>query len=573
MYERKRLRRLACALVALACGVKQGYAQTVGPDIRLQLERQGQLQQQQLDRDRSLQNGDANPFRTPTPAPEAVVPPVTHGPAGECHQYRQIRIDGADHLRPIYRDALIAPFLGRCLSQQDAESLAAAITRHYLEDGYVTTHAYVRRPDPLAPDVLSISVVEGILERYAVEGSSIPLSTVFPMTVGHIFNLRDLEEGIDHLNALASNNVTAQIEPGAAAGGSVVRLQNQRTQAPWRAYFSVDTLGNSATGRAEGVAGLTLDNPLGLADSLSTSMRRSSPWNPQPYRSFSFSTLYNIPFGYNDFTVGYQTSRYSQTLTLPSGSAVKTDGTLGSLFIKGERLLYRDQNTQLVVSGQLRAERDSTSFGAQELALQSPHLAVFDGDVIVKRRVENGWLQASLGLSEGLHGLDATIDSGNTGPRAQYTVFHSVGSATTQFAIGAQQFTYSASYSGQWSQDQLYPSSQMLIGGPYTVRGFDRNTASGSTGVYMRNELGWLSHGSVWGMPTLLSPYIGLDAGRIWRANSATDTSVTLIGTTVGVRYSAGRISLDAFYSAPAPWLKFVPREKGLVYLQATFNL
>lgn len=574
MYKSTRLRWRRCLGAVAACWAGIACAQSSSPDVRLQLERQQQLQQQQLEQDRSLQNRESNPFRTP-PSSESgsANTAAISAPAGECHHYARIEIDGANHLRSIYRDTLLAPFADRCLTQQDAEALAASITRYYLEGGYVTTHAYVKPPNAIAPDVLVISVVEGVLERYEVEGPDIPLSVVFPHTVGQVLNMRDLEEGIDHLNALPSNNVTAQIEPGEAVGGSVVHLRNQRNEAPWRAFFSVDSEGNSATGRFQAAAGLTLDNPLGLADQLSTSIRRSSPWNEPAYRSTSVSALYDIPFGYNTFTIGVQTSDYSQRLVLPSGTAVETNGTTGSLFVKLEHLLYRDQDAQVSISGKLQGEHDSTFFGGQELLLQSPRLTIFDGDITLKHRIHGGWLTTSFGISSGLRALGSSTDGESTGPRAQFKTLHTETNANTLVSIAGQQFSFSTSLNAQWSPDMLYPTEQMLIGGPYTVRGFDSVTASGSTGCYIRNDLSWLLRGSAWGAPTLFAPYIGLDAGRIWRANSVQDTSAALVGTTLGVRWNAGPVALDGFYSMPARWLKFVPREKGLLYFQATFNL
>lgn len=60
--------------------------------------------------------------------------------------------------------------------------------------------------------------------------------TIFPGVKGSVLQLRDIEQGLDQLNRLPSNNATMRIEPGAEAGSSRVLINNvqKRTWAAFR---------------------------------------------------------------------------------------------------------------------------------------------------------------------------------------------------------------------------------------------------------------------------------------------------------------------------------------------------
>src|SRR5690606_32109328 len=99
----------------------------------------------------------------------------------------------------------------------------------------------------LRSGVLEITVVEGTLERMELQqsGRNWPkplLGLAFPVRPGELLNLRDLEQGIDQLNSLGSNNATLDIQPGSEHGQSVVVVKNQARR-PIHLFTSADNLG------------------------------------------------------------------------------------------------------------------------------------------------------------------------------------------------------------------------------------------------------------------------------------------------------------------------------------------
>lgn len=537
------------------------------------LERLEQLQRQQIEQDRARQLPQRNPFREKTEPPERGPEPAPV-PATGCRQYDAITLKGVTLLLLRDQEALVAPYRDRCLSIAQIEALAGSISRFYIEKGYITSRAYLD-PGTLDTPNLQLVVIEGILARFELDGDDrrrVPVATLFPGAVGRPLNLRDLEEGVEHLNQLASNNATLDILPGEALGTSVVRIDN-RPSAPWHVYTSVDNYGAQNSGRLQGSAGVTLDNLLGLSDMFSATVRRSSPWNGLPYRAQSYSVMHSVPFGYHMFSLGWQGSQYRQSVTLPSGIALAANGESSGFFAKWENLLYRNQDMQLIVGARLRRDASWNYFADQPLAMQSPTLTMLDLDLGLRHRARQGWVTLGLGYSRGLRGLGATRDTDNSElPRAQFDLLRASATATLPVFAGQHTWLLTSALNGQWSGRRLYSPSQILIGGPYTVRGYETTAASGSTGLYLRNDLAYVLQGTLWEAKASLQPYLGLDVGRIWRANSSAHASTSFLGFTLGVRAAWGPLSLDAAYSRPSPWPRAFPQEKGHLLLRATLN-
>ncbi|WP_164711245.1 ShlB/FhaC/HecB family hemolysin secretion/activation protein, partial [Pseudomonas viridiflava] len=94
---------------------------------------------------------------------------------------------------------------------------------HYIEKGLVTTRAYLPQQD-LSKGDLQVLVIEGKLEnlRGAADSglSARELAMTFPGQEGTMVNLREIEQMVDQLNRLPSNQTQMELTPGKAVGGS-----------------------------------------------------------------------------------------------------------------------------------------------------------------------------------------------------------------------------------------------------------------------------------------------------------------------------------------------------------------
>lgn len=89
------------------------------------------------------------------------------------------------------------------------------MTNAYIKGGYITSRAFVN-PNPPEEGVLEILVIEGTVEKIIINDGKAKGQefTAFPGLTGGPLNLRDIDQGLDQLNRLPSNNTVMQIEPG-----------------------------------------------------------------------------------------------------------------------------------------------------------------------------------------------------------------------------------------------------------------------------------------------------------------------------------------------------------------------
>ena len=181
--------------LALLCLAHDASAQTQQDIERAQQQNQ-QLLQQQLQLERQQRELEESRRRAPSGAdlrPQAPVAPSSSG--GTCSTVTTIVLDGATRLDEATQKALSAPYLGRCLTLVDINSLIAAITNHYVERGYVTTRVYIPQQD-LSSGRLELKIVEGRAQSLRLEpADSGSTATAFPDVTDGLLNLRDLEQG------------------------------------------------------------------------------------------------------------------------------------------------------------------------------------------------------------------------------------------------------------------------------------------------------------------------------------------------------------------------------------------
>ncbi|MGY2263443.1 POTRA domain-containing protein, partial [Pseudomonas sp. SDO55104_S430] len=118
---------------------------------------------------------------------------------------------------------------------------------------------------------LQVLVVEGRLEalKSAPDSqlSERELAMAFPGKAGDLVNLREIEQLVDQLNRLPSNQAKMELAPGKNVGGSEVLVTNS-PQKPWRVGLSRSNDGQRSTGEQQWGTTFDWDSPLGLADQL-----------------------------------------------------------------------------------------------------------------------------------------------------------------------------------------------------------------------------------------------------------------------------------------------------------------
>lgn len=510
--------------------------------------RQQQLRQKE-EMERALQS------RRPPADLSLPAPPTPRGTGEGCININTVTIAGADNMKPKTRKKLEAEYSGRCLGVSEIQQLLSEITRIYIEKGYATTRAYLPEQD-MSTGALRIDVIEGRVESLRLkEGDkgSLYIPNAFPGVEGDVLNLRDIEQGLDQINRLASNNATMDIAPGSAEGLSVITINNQPSKR-WHVNLTADNYGTENTGEYQAGATFSLDNLMGLNEFYSYNRRNSLPYRDSGKQSTSNSLLFSIPFGYASFTAGYSWSDYDSTLVTAGGVRMHLDGNSETAFGTIDVVAYRSQSSKLTVSITLTSKESKNYIAGTLLDVSSRRLTVLDLGANLSTDVLGGAGGVGVTYSRGLTAFGALEDPANLPDNLPHAQFGKVSMNAfwfKSFDVAHQAFSWSSQATLQRAFNTLHGSEQISVGGLYTVRGFHDKQLANDHGYYVRNDLTLNKRlGSLNGLDVSFRPYLALDVGGV-TGHSGTDEG-TLIGAAAGIKMGIGpNASVDIMTGHP----------------------
>jgi len=492
--------------------------------------------------------------------PDGYAPPKIEAPAGlqdgACMDIAAFDVQGATLIPAEVLNVITAEFVGKCLTLEKINALLADISNWYLDRGYVTTRAYLP-PQDLGTGTLRIVVVEGRTEdiRFSTEQDERNrLNTAFPGLKGEALNIRDLEQGLDQLNRLPSNNAKLKLKPGSKTGDTQVLIENQQDKR-LRFSFTEDNTGSRSTGVRQRTISAEVDDLFGVNDAWTLSYKPSLS-NIEDSGSKMISGSISVPYGY--WTIGYSQSWFTYTSTIDAVTqSYKSNGISRQQSVTAERVAHRDQDSKTSIEGALTLKESRNFISDILLETQSRKLSIAGVTVRHSTKVAGGALSVSAAAQQGLRAFGAKKDhavSGND-PRAQFLKFSSDISYSHPFQVKKQNLSASLALHGEWSPHTLFGSERVSVGGLSTVRGFKEESASGDVGGYARSQLSWSLPAS--GIEYLdkafgrFVPYVALDGGWIKSDPQEETEGGTLTGWALGLRTSGGIATFDIAWAEP----------------------
>lgn len=550
-------------------------AQGVPPPGAAEAARQGEVIQRQ-----QQQRIEEDTTRILTsPNGQTVIEVPTHEQAtaapGSCQTIQRITFIHSPLLGDAARHKLTAPYVGRCLGLGDVENLLSDITRWYIEKSRPTTRVYIR-PQNLAQGELVLDVVEGRVEKVVLdEGAkgSVNLFTAFGLVRNRAFNLRQFEQGLDQINRLASNHASLDILPGSEPGLSVVRITN-KAGSRLHVSASFDNTGQTATGRRQGTGTIIVDDPLGLNDMWSYTRRQTIPDGRPNADSRSNSVLFSVPLNVLTFTAGYNDAAYTSQAVTAAGSVFVLSGETRTGFAKLGAAVWRNARNKVELSAQLTNKRNRNYINGIYLPVSSRVLTTLELEANWSVLVGRGSLKLGAGWTRGLNMLGA-LDDGSApllpdSPRAQFNKLSAHAYLVQPLTVGGRKVTWTAELEAQYGFDPLYSSEQIVIGSPFTVRGFFEGSLVADRGVYLQQELSTLVPLRVSKVETVLRPHLGFDLGHVGSAARG-GVSGTLAGVSGGLGLTLGPVDLD-FTASRAIARGPLPDEGLLAFVRATVS-
>lgn len=546
-----RVMRLVFCVSMVVMASDMAYAASA-VDIERSLQESQRLIQEHLQREELRQQGIEERVRKPSgetlkPVERAVMPTD-----GRCFKVERVVIDGATKLPERMREEILQPVLGQCVNLVQINRILERITNYYVEHGYTTTRVYLPEQD-LTNGELRLLVLEGRVDQIMLEGSGVSLEAAFPGLLGGIFNLRDFEQGIDQINRLQSNSATIDIAPSDKPGASVVIIRNTPRKR-WTVNLAADNTGSDSTGYVQTSASMGYENLLGLNDYLNFSVRANPDMEPDRKMSRSVSGVMVIPYGY--WTLSANVSDFSYaSIVQGSVASFQSSGSSSASSMKLGRVLLRDQRMKWSLSGTLTSKESLNYLNKELIQTGSRKLSVFDAGSNVSLNALGGIWGFDVGMSRGLAMFGALQDADglpSAAPRAQFTKYTYGANVMRPFEVDGVKFSFQSALTGQSAQDVLYGTEQILIGGPYSVRGFRRYNISGDSGLNLRNDLSMSMPLSQWLGESAppngqIKPYVAYDIGQIQGKYGLPGGAMS--GATLGVLVTAGSASLHIAYS------------------------
>ncbi len=556
-----------------------GHGAPVDDAIR----QQQQIQQQQEQRRLDLERQHREEMDKPPSSEDLRLPEVPEAaPDAPCVEVKSIELSGVTLLSQKEIAALTSPYIGRCLTLSDANNLVRDVTNAYIDKGYATTRAAIPEQD-LSTGNLTIKVVEGTIEAIEFknnDGRNRELKGAFPGLAGELLNLRDIEQGLDQMNRLPSNNAKMEFLPGSEAGATKVVIENDRAKT-WRASVGLDNSGQDSTGRNQYLLSFGKDNLFDINDLLNVYMNADSEalFNDEHQKSATFNGFYSVPLGY--WTFSGALSYYDYRTTVASGGAEYSSyGDTMTTTLSVDRVLRRDQDSKTSFGLSLIHRDTQNYFNGARLDTTSQVLSVLGASLNHSHRLFGSMISGRVGYSHGVPILGAERDKNPEldTPRNQFSKINYSGSFYRPFLLDKANFSWSTTLTGQWSPHTLYSAERISIGSLYTVRGFHDDSLSGDIGAYVRNELALT-------MPNISekSPatakilgnvqfYAGYDAGVIRYDKKEAEEQGSLQGAVIGFRTSGGNLIMNFSVARGLDAPSFIDKEEVEFYTSIKYS-
>ena len=508
----------------------------IPPDINKSIDSVIQ-QEQQREQVRSRQSSPNVFFGRPK---KKEIPLSTDKPSKNCYPIKKINIKGASLIKQKTKNIILKKYVQKCLSTNEINNLINTLGNYYLERGFITSRALITEQE-LNDGSLDITVIEGKVGNIVIKSGKArnELRTAFPKIKGKYLNLRDIEMGVEQMNRLQSQNMKSSLLPSNKLGVTDVQIERSLSR-PVHFSLTVDNHGSKGTGKSLISGNIVWDNPLGLNDKLTFGLNGTSKQEAiKGSRGNSIS--YQVPYGYTLLNASYSKFKYRQPIS-GLNETFKSTGKSTNYKLDLDHIFHRNKNSKSKVKFGVGHKASKNFISDTLIETSSRKLTVGSLSLVHTRLFSDGSLDVGLSLHQGLKWFGAERNLGGDNAKAQFTKFTADASYSKQFMKLGESINLKSNLHFQDSNDKLYGTEQISIGGLHTVRGFAKNGLSGNSGWYLRNELSIdlpikKSKGKV-------TPYIAYDVGHISKDEFGS-VGGTLAGSALGFRVSGKYFNTD----------------------------
>ncbi|GLQ91263.1 transporter [Dyella acidisoli] len=463
-----------------------------------------------------------------------------------CFHIDAIALEGAHVHEFGFVQKYLDAYRSQCIGQEGLRLLAHRTSDLLLARGYITSRVVIPEQN-LAIGHLRVVLLAGTLGavRFAPGSAKADWQSALPIRPGDVLNLRAIEQGLEQLKRVPSQDAKIDIAPGTQPGSSDLVLTITRGK-PWRLIASLDDSGAYNTGKEQGGLTFAVDQPLGINDLLSIGYTHSVGDYDHAKGTHGNNFNYSVPWGDWTFSLAANSYAYRQSV-FGSLQTFAYTGSSSSTAFSATRLLHRDQHSHTSVQLTMTTRHEHSYIDSVEIQTQRRKVSAAELALIQRRYIGSSQLDLRLAYRWGVPWMGGQWQaSEHGGPTNRYGLAVFDASLSTPFQMFSTPWLWLSELHAQATGDRLYAEDYLTLGGRYTVRGYDGNTVlGGDHGAYWRNTLNLPVGGSG------LSLYGGVDVGHVGGNVSSTYASHSLSGVVTGVRGSRWGLSWDLFAGWP----------------------
>lgn len=422
----------------------------------------------------------------------------------------------------------------RTATFEDLVCLRSRISQLYLDEGYVTSGAFLANNQDLSNGIVTIQVVEGELEELVITGvdrlSEKYLRSRLQLAAETPLNKDNLET---QLQLLVLNPLFKTVDAELTAGqktGSNVLLLDVRQARGFTTSVGVDNYRAPSIGEFQSSVILGHSNLLGFGDRLYAqygftegldiyNASYTIPWNAYD-GTFSFSYDDSdsgiIEEEFRELNIDSETETYSFNLRQPLTRNPSQEFTLGLGLDLRRRRTFLDGEPYSFTIGPEDGESNVT-------------VLRFSQDW-VKRDVTSV-LAARSQFNLGIDAFDATIN--DTGTDGSFLAWQGQFQWVKQLS---PRLLFISRVGGQFTSDSLLSLEKFSIGGVYSVRGYEENQLVTDSGVLGALEL----RIPVTENPNTLQLNPFFEFGTGWNNDEPDPDDSTIASVGLGMRWAIG---------------------------------
>ena len=485
---------------------------------------------------------------------------------------------------------VVAGYAGRVITSEELEEARVALSKHYVDAGYITSGALLPDQD-VASGVIKFQIIEGQLTEIDLHGNywyrNWWLRNQMRRAAGRPVNFNNLKVGLQLLRQNPTiSRINAELKPGVMPGQSILDVTVKDEQ-PFRAGFEISNKRPPSVSEGLGELYLADLNLTGHNDpiELRWGLMRWTIQGAIDYADFdNVSGSYEFPITPWDTKLAVYASKSDSSIIDETFAALGITSRSTEIGVALRQPLYTTLNNNVTASLALDRKHSQTFLLGRPFTLSA---GAIDGETdVFATRLGIDWVNRSqvhvlalhAGFNIGIYGLGSTradplLAGGTTSaaggaqgfePEIPDSKFFSwLGQAqyvrrifdtetlrkkpdTTGWNL-LRETLLVLRVNAQLSDEPLLSLEQFSIGGMQSVRGYRENQLLRDNGVFASAELRipiWLAKDKT---PIIsIAPFFDWGAG--WNVNKIDDNYLPIYSAGVGLLINATRHAQVIFY-------------------------